>query len=99
MSATDITAQRAAFDQANDLVACVLGLNRWLDELAACCEQPAATVERLAADSEELFVVAVLGMLSVRRTLQLWARSIEAVEQSVPAAHEPRLGRVRGLLR
>lgn len=65
-------------DESNDLVLTTLGFKKILDDLAIGAESPLRDDVDLLQHDDELLVSALLGLLSVRRTLNLWIDPILA---------------------
>lgn len=90
MSVSDSRALSDSLNYTNDLVPLLLGLLKTLDDVAVCVEQPAAASPRSGGDAA--LVDALLGLLSLRRTLRAWvgaAVSDGATEPDVAKAEDP----------
>ena len=91
--APELGRQRDASATGNELVPLVLGLMRLLDRAAAAvaATPPAGPARPLASDRDDQALAALLGILSIRRTLRRWldVAGLEP-EPSDPPAPAPR---------
>ena len=93
MIAPELGRQRDATATGNELVPLVLGLMRLLDRVAAAVAStpPAGPARPRACERDDQVLAALLGILSIHRTLRRWldVAGLEP-EPSDPAAPAPR---------
>jgi hypothetical protein len=87
----DLGAPRPDFVGSHELIPVILGATAFLDGLARCIDEPCRG-EAPDPAVDGLLVDALLGLLSLRRTLLLWtdAAETENASSEVPSPSAPR---------
>jgi hypothetical protein len=99
VSATDIGLQRDDLDSFNHLVPALLGLLKLLDDLTACLDEPAPATSAPLTDKDEPLASALLGLVSLHRTLRRWTDTAADATARVESRDDAGQTAERGLLR
>jgi hypothetical protein len=100
MSEIDLARYQDLTDEANDLIPLFLGALKLLDDFAVAASSKADTMRLSAVDgdrSNDPLVLAMLGLLSLRRTVRRWAgeaageHAAEALRRLEPPPPSPML--------